>query len=64
MELAELYGQLGISEAVLNYASEIERSLKERFEEIDAVAEYNQTKVIKAMQESRVSDIHFAATTG
>jgi len=64
MELAELYGQLGISEAVLNYASEIERSLKERFEAIDAVAEYNQTKVIKAMQESRVSDIHFAATTG
>ena len=64
MELAELYGQLGISETVLNYAAEVEWSLKERFEAIDAVAEFNQTKVIKAMQEARVSDIHFAATTG
>ena len=64
MELAELYGQLGISETVLNYAAEVEKSLKERFESIDAVAEFNQTKVIKAMQEARVSDIHFAATTG
>ena len=64
MELAELYGQLGISETVLNYAAEVERSLKERFEAIDTVAEFNQTKVIKAMQEARVSDIHFAATTG
>lgn len=64
MELTELYGQLGISETVLNYAAEVERSLKERFESIDAIAEYNQTKVIKAMQDARVSDIHFAATTG
>ena len=39
-------------------------SLKERFEAIDEMAEYNQLKVIKAMQEARVSDIHFAGTTG
>ncbi|MBQ2425570.1 MAG: methionine gamma-lyase family protein, partial [Lachnospiraceae bacterium] len=39
-------------------------SLKERFAEIDATAEYNQIKVIKAMQDARVSDVHFAATTG
>ncbi len=64
MELKTMYGQLGISEKVLNYAKDIEASLKERFEEIDANAEYNQMKVIKAMQEARVSDIHFAATTG
>lgn len=64
MELTEMYGQLGISEPVLKFAKEVEESLKERFEEIDAVAEYNQLKVIKAMRESRVSDIHFAGTTG
>ena len=28
------------------------------------MAEYNQMKVIKGMQDNRVSDIHFAATTG
>jgi len=64
MELTELYGQLGISGQVLNFAGEIEKSLKERFAAIDQVAEFNQLKVIKAMQEARVSDIHFAGTTG
>ncbi|MBQ1240311.1 MAG: methionine gamma-lyase family protein, partial [Lachnospiraceae bacterium] len=64
MDMAMMYGQLGISEKVLNYAKEVEESLKERFAEIDATAEYNQIKVIKAMQDARVSDVHFAATTG
>ena len=64
MELIKMYGELGISEKVLNYGREIEKSLHDRFEAIDKTAEYNQLKVIKAMQEARVSDIHFAATTG
>ncbi|MFR5733082.1 MAG: methionine gamma-lyase family protein [Clostridium sp.] len=64
MELNEMYEELGISEKVLKFGTEIEESLKERFEAIDENAEYNQMKVLKAMQECRVSDIHFAATTG
>lgn len=64
MELTGMYEQLGISEKVLKFARETEAALKERFEEIDGGAEYNQLKVIKAMQEARVSDIHFAGTTG
>ena len=64
MELTGMYEQLGISEKVLKFARETEAALKERFEEIDGVAEHNQLKVIKAMQEARVSDIHFAGTTG
>lgn len=64
MELTKMYGELGISEKVLNYGREIEKSLHDRFEVIDKTAEYNQLKVIKAMQEARVSDIHFAGTTG
>lgn len=59
-----MYHSLGISESVLNFASSVETGLKPRFEAIDARAEYNQMKVIKAMQDNRVSDIHFAATTG
>ena len=59
-----MYQQLGISSRVLEYGNEIEASLKERFAAIDANAEYNQMKVIQAMQKNRVSDIHFAATTG
>ena len=64
MELEQMYKDLGISPEVLKFGTEIEASLKERFEKIDEVAEFNQMKVLHAMQEARVSDIHFAATTG
>lgn len=64
MELTEMYGSLGISKEVLEFGAEVEASLKERFEAVDRNAEYNQLKVIQAMQENRVSDIHFAGTTG
>ena len=42
MELIKMYGELGISEKVLNYGREIEKSLHDRFEAIDKTAEYNQ----------------------
>ena len=64
MELQEIYEQLGISRSVLDFGTKIEKQLQERFRAIDETAEYNQMKVLKAMQEARVSDIHFAATTG
>lgn len=60
----QMYESLGISREVREFAAEAEKALRERFEAIDAVAEYNQMKVIKGMQDNRVSDIHFAATTG
>ena len=63
-DLYNMYRQLKISESVLDYCSKIEEGLKERFETIDSVAEYNQMKVIAAMQKNQLSDIHFAATTG
>ena len=63
-EMNQMYGQLGISAQVLEYGRRVEETLKERFEVIDRTAEYNQMKVIKGMQDNRVSDIHFAATTG
>ena len=59
-----MYEQLGIERKVLEFGKEIEGLLSERFAAIDETAEYNQLKVIKAMQDNRVSDIHFAATTG
>ena len=64
MEMDAMYEQLGIERKVLEFGKEIEGLLSERFAAIDETAEYNQLKVIKAMQEARVSDIHFAGTTG
>lgn len=63
-QLNTMYKDLSIDEKVLAYCDKILEDLKPRFQKIDEVAEYNQLKVIKAMQENRVSDVHFAATTG
>lgn len=59
-----MYFEMGISEAVWQYAENILDGLRERFDSIDRVAEYNQMKVLNAMQKNRVSEGHFAATTG
>ncbi len=59
-----MYQEFGICRQVLDYGLSVESGLKERFLAIDENAEYNQMKVIQAMQKARVSDIHFAATTG
>ena len=60
----DFYQEMGISNKVQSFGTEIEQSLKTRFAVFDEIAEYNQLKVIKAMQEERVSDVHFAATSG
>ena len=62
--LEEQYKNLGISRKVYEFGEKIEESLKERFAEIDARAEYNQMKVIKAMQENRVSAECFNMSSG
>ncbi len=64
MKLEQMYESMGIGRDVLLFGREIESQLAERFAAIDETAEYNQMKVLQAMQDARVSDIHFAATTG
>ena len=63
-ELLELYGTMGISQGVYAYGEKALEKLKDRFAEIDKIAEHNQAKVIAAMQKNRVSATCFAATTG
>ena len=63
-KLEEAYQAMGIDPKILVYCTDIERGLKDRFTLIDQIAEFNQLKVLKAMQDNRLSDIHFAATTG
>lgn len=62
--LTEQYRQLGISEEVCAYGMRVEKELLGRFEEIDRIAEFNQLKVIGAMQENRVSAECFQMTSG
>ena len=49
-EKAAMYSTLGISKEVFAFGTKIEEELKERFAKIDEIAEYNQLKVIHAMQ--------------
>ncbi len=64
MEIKTMYEQLGISRAVYEYGERVLRDLRPRFDAIDQMAEFNQGKVIAAMQKNRVNATHFAATTG
>ena len=64
MSLNDMYATLGVSPAVYEYGERVLAGLKARFEAVDAVAEYNQAKVLSAMQKHRVSAACFAATTG
>ena len=64
MEMETMYRQLGVSPAVYQYGESVLRALRERFDAIDQTAEYNQGKVLAAMQKNRVNATHFAATTG
>ena len=63
-ELLQQYQAMGISPAVYEYGEKALARLRERFDAIDRIAEYNQAKVIAAMQKNRVSAACFAATTG
>jgi len=63
-QLIGFYQQLGVSPAVYAYGEKTIVNLKERFDAIDKVAEYNQAKVLAALQKNRVSAQCFAATTG
>lgn len=62
--LQQAYESMGISKTVYELSRTIEHSLKERFEEIDRITECNQLKVLYAMQKHRLSEAHFAPTTG
>lgn len=64
MNLQEIYKQLGISKEVYEYGERILKELESRFQEIDKVAELNQLKVLKAMQDKQVSEACLLGTTG
>lgn len=53
-----------LDDEIFNLSNEVMDDIKGRFEEIKEIREYNQYKVLKAMQESNLSDNHFNWTTG
>ena len=63
-DLFEIYRKMGISQPVFQFGNQVLEELKERFAQIDAVAEYNQCKVLHAMQKNHVSEACLLGTTG
>ena len=62
--IQQKYREMGISQEVYAYGDSIEKRLKERFASIDKTVEFNQMKVIQAMQQKRVCAECFQATSG
>ena len=60
----EIYQKLGISEEVYEYGEKVWNSLSSRWAQIDELSEYNQLKVIGAMQKNQVSEACLLGTTG
>ena len=63
MNLKNIYGDF-VSDEVFEYGERILSELKPRFEEIDRIAEFNQLKVLKAMQDAHVGEASLTGTTG
>lgn len=64
IQMNNIYTEFGVSEKVVLLSTNAEESVNKKFSEIDRIGEFNQLKVLRAMQKNKVSDIHFAATTG
>ncbi len=62
--LRDYYVSMGISPEVYDFCSEVEASLKDRFQEVDHIAECNQMKVLAAMRKNRLSEACLAPSTG
>ncbi|HOA31225.1 MAG TPA: methionine gamma-lyase family protein, partial [Clostridia bacterium] len=59
-----LRNEYGINDDLFRLSQEIEDQIKEKFKEIDNIKEYNQLKVLSAMQKMGLSDRHLLGTTG
>ena len=62
--MREMYEKLGIRKSVYDYGERICRDLKDRFEAIDLVAEYNQLKILDAFHRERVSEACLSGSSG
>ncbi|MBR6270734.1 MAG: methionine gamma-lyase family protein [Lachnospiraceae bacterium] len=63
-DINAFYKEYGIGEKVLELSERIEAELEPRFKAIDGIAEYNQLKVLSAMQKNRVNASFFSASSG
>lgn len=61
---AQLLGQMGISPEVASFCEKQEKGLRDKFDELDRIAEYNSWKVLDAFHKEQVQEMHFDCTSG
>ena len=59
-----MYKELGIKPEIIELSEKVEQELQEEFKKIDKIKECNSIKVLKAMQNNKISDMHFGSTSG
>ena len=59
-----LINKLNISKKIIDICVSTEEEVSEQFKKIDEVSEFNQYKVLAAMQRNRISEMHFNCSTG
>lgn len=59
-----LKDEFDFDDKVIDFCTEVEKTLSQKFAEIDKITEYNQYKVLKAMQKNRLSESCFNTSTG
>ncbi|MBF1057178.1 MAG: methionine gamma-lyase family protein, partial [Peptostreptococcus sp.] len=59
-----LLSKYGIDKKIFDLSKEVDQEIKTQFDRIKEIREYNQLKVLNAMQEANLSDNHFNWTTG
>ncbi len=62
--MSNLYSQFKIDTSTENFCLTLEKELLETWGSIDKIMHINGAKVLHAMQKNKLSDTHFAATTG
>lgn len=54
----------GITEEAINLYNKAIADVQPQFDKLDEIREFNQLKVLNALQEERISDMHFTNSTG
>lgn len=62
--MKNIYADFGVSDKLFDYVEKIENELKQRFENVDKTAEFNQAKVLNAFIKNKVSTACLSGTTG
>lgn len=64
MDTEYVNDRTGFDRKIIKMSKTVEKEIEDIFKSINSIKEYNQIKVIRAMQKNKLSESHFTGTTG